>query len=318
MSTKTSIEWTDVTDNIITVKGGGWWCRKISAGCANCYAARINKAGLFGGNRLAYSGAVPDLLLREDIMAGWARQKRAKLHFVASMTDVFGEWVPREWQMKMLDAMAAARSQIFQVLTKRPMIMKAAAREWCQARGREVLPNNIWVGVSVEDQESADERCEWFRGVRAAYKFVSYEPAVGAVDWKGWDFVRQIISGGESGPGARPSHPDWHRATRDWCAANGVAYFFKQWGEWVPVCPVYGEDADLNEGDPDRQIGLETSGFIAMHEDCDHPANTQPCDPRAWILERVGKKAAGRRLAGRTHSEFPAMDHPALAGRVTR
>src|SRR5688572_19248247 len=123
MSTQTNIEWTDVTDNIIIVEGGGWWCRKISPGCFNCYAARLNLSTYFGGNKLPYTGEPPKLILRRDILKSWARQRKAKKHFVASMTDVFGEWVPVEWQFEFLDAMAAAPNQTFQILTKRADIM---------------------------------------------------------------------------------------------------------------------------------------------------------------------------------------------------
>ena len=70
MSQNTNIEWTDATDNIITVKGGGWWCRKISPGCANCYAAKLNQNSFYKGNKLPYSGRAPDLILREDIIDG--------------------------------------------------------------------------------------------------------------------------------------------------------------------------------------------------------------------------------------------------------
>src|SRR6202012_186572 len=74
--------------------------------------------------------------------------------------------------------------------------------------------------------------------------FVSYEPALGPIDWSGWEFLRWLISGGESGPDARPTHPDWHRGARDFCAAHGIAYFFKQWGNWWP-------ELDRDRDDPD-------------------------------------------------------------------
>lgn len=138
------------------------------------------------------------------------------------------------------------------------------------------LPN-VWLGVSVEDQPRADERREDFRATPAAVKFVSYEPALGPVDWTGWDFVNQIISGGESGPRARPNHPDWHRATRDFCAPRGIAYFFKQWGEWAPAPEI-----------------IEASG-PSFHR----------YDDGTW-LQRVGKKAADRLLDGVQHDGVPA------------
>src|SRR5262245_55416460 len=117
---ETNIEWTDVTDNIIVAEGGGWWCRRISPGCDHCYAEEINQNPFFGGNKLPYRGASPALKLREEIIGGWARQKKSKKHFVASMTDIFGEWVPREMVFKFLDGMLRAPRQTFQLLTKRP------------------------------------------------------------------------------------------------------------------------------------------------------------------------------------------------------
>ncbi len=306
MGKKSNIEWTDDTDNIIVAEGGGWWCRMISEGCVNCYAAKLNLNAFYGGNGRAYSGKAPPLVLREDILTGWARQTRARLHFVASMTDVFGEWVPREMQFKFLDAMAAAPNQIFQVLTKRAEVMRSATQAWCDARGQQDLPANIWCGVSVENQEWADARLDAFRAVPALFKFVSYEPALGPVDWRGWDFVSQIISGGESGPGARPSHPNWHRNTRDWCADNGVAYFFKQWGEWLVLDRIPQENRKGFNGEL-RYVSYDGKTHLPDHAPCS-----------SYLVQRVGKKAAGRTLTDREWNQFPAMDHPALAGREVR
>lgn len=144
--------------------------------------------------------------------------------------------------------------------------------------------SNVWLGVSVENQATADGRREYLRQCPATVKFVSYEPALGPVDWTGWKFVDQIISGGESGPSARPSHPDWHRATRDFCQANGIAYFFKQWGAWMPV----GQwDATCSE-----KIAIADSGHV-FH---------WPDDSDSL---RVGKRAAGRLLDKRTWDEIP-------------
>jgi protein gp37 len=91
----------------------------------------------------------------------------------------------------------------------------------------------VWVGVTVEDQDRADERREAFKNTPAAVKWVSYEPALGPVDWTGWEFVDQITSGGETGHGARPSYPNWHRAARDFCIEKGIKYFFKQHGAFL-------------------------------------------------------------------------------------
>jgi protein gp37 len=158
---------------------------------------------------------------------------------------------------------------------------------------------NVDLGVSVENQEWADKRREAFRATTAGRKFVSYEPALGPVDWRGWEFVDQIISGGESGPRARPTHPDWHRATRDFCAAHGIAYFFKQWGEWMSILDRDADDPDWRapyvryERSPRHEF-LNVAGGCGFHGDSLH------------VMHRVGKKAAGRALDGVQHDGMPA------------
>jgi len=168
------------------------------------------------------------------------------------------------------------------------------------SRWQDVFPN-IWLGVSVEDQVRADLRREALRALADIgwLTWVSYEPAIGPVDWTGWEFVRWIVSGGESGTDARPSHPDWHRATLDFCADHGIAYFFKQWGEWKAV---YDRDFD----DPDwRQTGkaedvlnsqwLNLAGGQGFH------------GQRLLRVQRVGKKTAGRMLDGVEHNAMPEV-----------
>jgi protein gp37 len=157
------------------------------------------------------------------------------------------------------------------------------------------LPN-VWLGVSAEDQQRADERIPWLLQTPAAVRFVSAEPLLGAIDlWKwitpkvckcrgntdcecfpGKSLLDWIIAGGESGPHARPSHPDWFRSLRDQCQAAGVAFFFKQWGEWLP---------SEQDGNPDNPRGQELN------------CSSQPV--------RVGKKAAGRLPDGHEWNEFP-------------
>ena len=158
-----SIQWTDVTDNPIHLtkwngKNGGHWCKKISPGCGRCYAEAKNQSNFFSwASHLPYSGEVPtNLSLDRAKLESWARMRLPKKHFVCSMTDWAGEWVPREWQFELLDAMIAAQSQTFQLLTKRPEIALSSIQQYCQLRGIEKLPSNIWVGVSVENQKCAD------------------------------------------------------------------------------------------------------------------------------------------------------------------
>lgn len=249
MSETTNIEWTDVTDNIIVAKGGGWWCRKISEGCANCYAAALNQSDYFGGNHLPYAGKPPELKLRTEIINSWARQTKPKKHFVASMTDIFGDWVPSEWIFRFLDGMVVAPKQTFQLLTKRADVMQSAVIAYCSERGIKTLPPNIWGGVSVENQKRGDERIPLLLGTPFAVRFLSVEPLLEHVNLKLFRCLRGVfnedrgyhldwcIVGGESGPGSRPCEPQWIRSIVQQCRAASVPVFVNQLGAnvfWNP------------------------------------------------------------------------------------
>jgi protein gp37 len=160
--------------------------------------------------------------------------------------------------------------------------------------------HNIWVGVSVEDQRRADERRDNLGALADMgwTTFVSYEPALGPVDWNGWEFLRWLISGGESGRDARPNHPDWHRAARDFCARNGIPYFFKQWGSHRVVYDRDADDphwrrcSDIERKNPSgRWLNLE--GGHGFHGE------------RVVYVVPSNKKAAGRLLDGREHNDVP-------------
>lgn len=191
------------------------------------------------------------------------KRRKPTTYFVNSMGDLFHEDCPDEWIDRVFAVMALAPQHTFQVLTKRAVRMREyvlSARDRIikvTAGGNEnvgvhtskayhstthlggkvqwPLPN-VWLGTSVEDQARADIRREPMSAIAKMgwLAWVSYEPALGPVDWTGWEFLRWIVSGGESGPGARSSHSDWHRAARDFCASHGIAYFFKQWGSNIP------------------------------------------------------------------------------------
>lgn len=330
MADHTHIEWTDATWNPVT------GCSVVSPGCTNCYAMK------WAGTRLQHHRSRYGLTVGSKAGPVWngevrfnaewldqpLRWKRPRKIFVCAHGDLFHENVPDEWIDRVFAVMALCPQHIFQVLTKRPDRM----RKWvsravglaqaaqcggtviadelpyvtgaiCHPAGQRDWPlPNVWLGVSVEDQARADERREDFANTPAAIKYVSYEPALGPVDWAGWNFVDQIISGGESGSAARPSHPDWHRATRDFCAANDMAYFFKQWGAWAPAMP--------------RPSG-ERGRFAMMARDQSGWSYSHPVEidsyPRQFtsfgsiVLERVGKKRAGRMLDGVLHSAFPQV-----------
>jgi len=181
-----AIEWTDETDNIIVVAkeaGGGWWCRKVSPACAHCYAEDWNR---FRGNKRPYTGDAPLLVLKSRLIASWARQKKPRRHFVSSMTDVAGPWVPAAWVYEYLDGMAASLRQTFQILTKHPDVLLRHVTEWLRLRGRTELPLNIHVGVTIENQARADELIPILLRIPCAVRFLSIEPLLGWVDLSAW------------------------------------------------------------------------------------------------------------------------------------
>lgn len=307
----TTIEWTDVTDNIIAVEGGGWWCRKISPGCANCYAAKLNQNSFYGGNKLAYSGPVPKLILRSELIDSWQRQRISKKHFVASMTDVFGDWVSQEWVNRMLVGMLLAPKQIFQILTKRPDVAFDRITDFLQLAGADKLPDNIWIGTSVENQECADKRIPELLKIPSKIRFLSCEPLLGPVDisdflWKSGcdphcgDQCSQdadcplepreghwVIAGGESGSHARPMQPDWARGLRDQCQGAKVPFLFKQWGDHAPHFNV---GMGVVRATPEARASILSGEWLGSTDE---------------VMVRTPKKSAGRLLDGREWNEFP-------------
>ena len=157
-------------------------------------------------------------------------------------------------------------------------------------------PANVWLGTTAEDQERAMQRTWDIIKVPASVRFLSCEPLLGPIDlhledfWTGYTKLKErlnwVICGGESGPGARPMHPNWARGLRDQCEASGVPFLFKQWGEYFPLGP---EDPRFNQN---RPMTLP-----------DFPG------PEKLRLVRVGKKTAGRLLDGVEHLAYPEVSH---------
>jgi len=322
MGSKTSIEWTRGDDgsagatwnpirarNLATGKIG-WHCEHVSEGCRNCYSESMNRRLGTGLDFKPGHRADVENFLDERMLLAPLRWKKPRRIFVNSMTDTFAEFVKDEWIDRMFAVMALCPQHTFQVLTKRPERMLAyiahpdhAVRwfriiddEWALANQdlsfERVTPNailsNVWVGVSAEDQTAADERIPLLLQTRAAVRFVSLEPLLGPIDlvqckavtietpvMKPAGCIDWVIVGGESGPHARPMNPQWARDIRDQCKAASVAFFHKQNGEYASVSEVEGEGAHFHFDD-------------------------------GRTVRRVGKKAAGRLLDGRTHDEMPA------------
>ncbi|UJX46609.1 DUF5131 family protein [Xanthobacter sp. YC-JY1] len=320
MADKSAIEWTDATWNPIV------GCSLVSPGCTNCYAMRM-AARLEAMGQAAYAGTTKPsaagpvwtgkVSLHRPALFKPLDWKKPRSIFVNSMSDLFHPAVRVEDILHVFTVMAIAHQHDFQILTKRNDRMRRFIRQpdllaqiyanWYSFSGgaREVhgwpLPN-VLIGVSVEDQRRADERRRDLRSLAELgwRTFVSYEPALGPVDWTGWEFLSGLISGGESGPRARPTHPDWHRAARDFCAAHGIPYFFKQWGAWEVAVDRDNEDPDWRAGyarkfdDSKPDIAwLNLAGGRGFHGE------------RFHVMRRVGKARAGRLLDGREHNDLP-------------
>lgn len=268
-----------------------------------------SKAGAVWTGKLAPAPA--------NILTQPLRWRRPREVFVNSMGDLFHKGAPRVLVDRAFAVMATANHHTYLVLTKRPDYMReyATAADFTERvadaqvdLGQDSYANqpehHIFLGASVEDQYRADDRRPHMAALAAAgwHTFVSYEPALGPVDWTGWEFLTGIISGGESGARARPTHPDWHRATRDFCAAHGIPFFFKQWGQWGSAQPkpsgTAGKYAIAHAGPHSAfwpQIVTEVQTYPRQIE----------LFGGARVLEKIGKARAGRLLDGREHNALP-------------
>lgn len=346
MADTTHIEWTDATWNPITgcsmVSAGCTNCYAMGL-AATRLRHHPSREGLtrIAGGRAVWTGEVR---LNEQWLSQPLRWKRPRKIFVCAHGDLFHEAVPDEWIDRVFAVMAMAPHHTFQVLTKRPERMAAylsvpgrvgdvldACLGYLQTPGH-IKPRivedgiqlltlpNVWLGTSVEDQATADARIPHLLATPAAVRFLSCEPLLGPLDIEAYqpDFalwlgasggLGWVIVGGESGPGARPMHPNWARTLLDQCQAAGVAFHFKQWGEWAPV--VLEADEDGNPGaaypmkgcsDPSQHRHDQACRFWQDGEMVSWPlVETMP----AIGVRRVGKRAAGRLLDGRTWDQFP-------------
>jgi len=305
MGTKTEIAWTDHTFN-------PWiGCTKVSAGCANCYAKTRDDRHMLGPLSHWGPGSPRHITSaanwREPIK--WAKAARAAGRrdkvFCASQADIFEDDAPveaRQHLWVLIDETCDALD--WQILTKRPQNILSVMCDDNLNLGFFEL-TRCWLGTSVENQEAADKRILELLAIDAAVRFLSCEPLLGPLDLQypksfypegpetccsgvecgchglpvdppviyGVDW---LICGGESGPGARPMHPDWARSLRDQCKSANVPFFFKQWGEWLPP---------MQDGAP---------GLGQMLNCGDQ-------------YERVGKKNAGSLLDGREWKQFPLV-----------
>lgn len=318
MSENSAIEWTHHTFN-------PWWgCTKVSPGCSACYAEAFDKR--VGG---AHWG--PGVERRTFGEKHWNEPKKwdakaAKLGerhrvFCSSMADVFDAEAPAGQIERLWPLIRETPHLDWLLLTKRPERIGASLpADWGDG-----YPN-VWLGTSVEDQTRAAERIHRLTFIPAVVRFLSCEPLLGPIDFERAEVqasdaidpewrdgrrgtpivpsalgdedrsarIHWVIVGGESGPKARPMHPDWVRGIRDQCVAAGVAFLFKQWGEHITF---YARDDD-----PDaaalpkctaRERWLNITGGHGFHGE------------RVVAVRNVGKKAAGRTLDGKIWDEYP-------------
>lgn len=313
----TKIEWADRVWNPVT------GCSKVSPGCKNCYAARM--ATRLRG-RLGYPLDNPFAVTlrpeRLQIPTNWRKGSRI---FVNSMSDLFHPEVPFEFILRIFSVMATTPRHNFLVLTKRPeRILEWQA--WYEAEGWALgvpigglpLPN-VWLGVSAENQATADKRIPLLLQAKAALRFVSAEPLLGPLDLReylrpSWGPVKDnglrsfipaldwLIAGGESGPGARPAHPAWFRSLRDQChlgpeapgGPTNTAFFFKQTGEWALVGikgKLFGYEFETRR---DRYLNLAGEASFEGEE--------------VVCVRKVGTANSGRLLDGIEWNQIPEVE----------
>ncbi len=283
---RTKIEYLTHSWNPIAMR-----CTPISAGCAHCWhlamAKRLAKNPLLDeGVRAAYAGGIP-ALDNKELEAPLHLRKPARIG-VNWMGDLFHESIKFEMIKRVLANAANVKRHTYFFLTKRVERMKEVTRWFRQFsyRGEEgytdiEIPYNFRLGVSVEDQKTKS-RIDFLRTIPAKHRFISFEPLLedmGEIDFTG---ISWAIVGGETGPHARPLHPDWVRSVRDQCQAAGVPVFFKSWGEFcVPS-------------------QIDTARMLSMYD-----GDRKRFDPRSKNPFRFGRGKTGCLLDGREWKEIP-------------
>ena len=271
MGKNSKIEWTHHTFN-------PWWgCTRVSAACVHCYAETWSKRlgkKLWGPK--APRRFLSDAYWMEPIK--WNREAKQQGYrarvFCASMADVFEARSDLNASRERLWKLIEETPQLdWLLLTKRPeRILKTVPwlANW---------PKNVWIGTTVEDQESAEQRLPHLATVPAVVRFISAEPLLSNLKISKWlgSSINWVITGGESGPHARPSSPSWFRSLRKQCKQADVPFHFKQWGDWAP----------------DQEANLAATGKTAQEAQ------------DGTLMFRLGKKTAGRLLDGKTWDGLP-------------
>jgi protein gp37 len=289
-------------------------CTKVSAGCKHCYAKRewvrlsANPRSIYYGRKFEDVAMHPQRLMVPLLLT------KPRRIFVDSMSDLFHDDVKELFIVAVLGVAAISSHHTFIILSKRAERMRLVlsyrnqgARSWMVSALLhyglvgyiDKLPEtitwplpNVQLGVSVESREHLD-RVDALRATPAAVRVISAEPLLEDLGGFNLQDIHQVYAGGETGPKSRPSHPDWFRSLRDECSRQGVAFFFKQWGDWSPAYAwaraVNVDPATGAVDDPNSRMGkkgLPVQGVNSMF--------------------RVGKKNAGRTLDGKLHNELVA------------
>ena len=306
-----TIEWTDHTFNI--AEG----CVKVSEGCKNCYAEARNKRWAndnwgVGSRRMMRSENYWHQPIAWDADAA-AKGIKYKV-FCSSLCDVFEQHddlvAPR---FRLFELMASTPHLIWQLLTKRPENIrneianaykhfvhaeahKIAVALWIQDWLNGDVPDNVWIGTTVENQKAFDSRLPWLLNVPAKVRFLSCEPLIGAVDLAKNSYIEGVdwvIVGGESGRNARPMNPLWVKGIKEACELHDVPFFFKQWGEFAPAV------VPANYSGDNLYVSCNITGAYRKY------TNLVLYTGGERVMAKVGKGKAGRALDGREYSFFP-------------
>lgn len=310
----TKIEWAERTWNPIV------GCSLVSAGCTHCYA--MGQAWRMSKNPNEkigpkYQGTVElvkgtpvwtgQINVSDEAMLLPLKYKSPTVWFVNSMGDPFHPAVTDEQLDRLFSTMEACPQHIFQVLTKRPrrmrdyLIRRKDAPPIMVPIGNGLLeqhpfnnemqvPSNIWLGVTIENKRAIMQRATLLKETPAALRFWSCEPLLGHLGYIQPDLMPDwVISGGESGKGARPSHPSWHTHLRDLCMKAGIPYFFKQWGAYSPIRQIGGRFDHRERIDTRVMMSGEYGGH------------------NGWPMKRQPKHLSGRTLEGVEYNQMPAI-----------
>ncbi|WP_397586642.1 phage Gp37/Gp68 family protein [Sphingobium fuliginis] len=328
MAENTKIEWAHHTFN-------PWiGCTKVGPGCDGCYAKDLAEArlGVMWGPGAPRRHTAASTWKQPRAWNNRAAKLGIRYRvFCASLADVFDNEVPAEWRAELFQLIRETPHLDWLLVTKR--IGNTA--KMAEAAGG--LPENVWLGITVVNQAEAGRDIPKLLAVDVRIRFLSIEPMLGPIDltevsddstaldpecWgdcacdslygrdagcrrNGGDGHLQrkidwVIVGGESGPKARPMHPDWARSLRDQCEAAGVPFLFKQWGEWEAALDRERQDPDWRADYTNDYVDRGKSRWLNLAGGCGFHGE------RFHVMRRVGKKSAGRLLDGVQHDGVPA------------